>query len=79
MREHGVHPNIEFQAQVMGLLELHPEVEQTKPVFDYRNREDAMKEGLYKQFPYLKAKADEAEKSQAKKKAEDAVQEQKDK
>jgi len=70
MGRHGVNPNIEFQSRVRGLLELHPEVEQSKPVFDYRNREDEAKEELYKTFPYLKKKVDEAEK--AKKKVEEA-------
>lgn len=70
MGRHGVNPNIEFGARIEGLLVLHPEVEQTKPVFDYRNREDEVKEELYKEFPHLKKMADAAEK--AKKKAERA-------
>jgi len=64
MNKHGANPNIEFQSQVRGLLELHPEVEHTKSVFDYRNREDEMKEEMLREFPYLKKKADEVEKAQ---------------
>ena len=59
MNKHKIHPNAEVLVLLQGLIELHPGVEQTKPVFDYRNREDDMKEELLGAFPYLKKKEEE--------------------
>ena len=76
MEKHGIHPDVEVMALFRGLIELHPEVEQSKPVFEYRNREDEMKEELYKTFPYLKKKEEELEK--LRKKAEEKVKKDKE-
>jgi len=62
MANHKIHPDVEVMALFRGLVELHPEVEQTKPVFEYRNREDEMREELHKTFPYLKKREEELEK-----------------
>ena len=76
MANHGINPNAEVMALLRGLIEMHPEVQQSKPVFEYRNREDEMKEELYKTFPYLKKKEEELEK--LRKKVEEKVEKDKE-
>lgn len=56
MKKHNLSPNIETITLLRGLIELHPEVEQSKAVFDYRNRQDMAREELYKEFPGLEDK-----------------------
>lgn len=59
IKKHEVSPNNEMTALLRGLLELHPEVEQTKPVFDYRNKQDMAKEEVLTAFPRLREKEKE--------------------
>ena len=62
MQKHQVHPNLEFTTKIDAIIELHPEIEATKAMIDYRMREVQMKKELYKAFPYLKQKVVEENK-----------------
>ena len=74
--KHGMHPNTEVMALLRGLIELHPEVEQTNALFDYRVIVDDMKEELFESFPYLKKREEEMDK--LRKDAEEKVEEAKE-
>jgi len=54
--KHQIHPNAEFAAKISALLKLHPELESTKTMMDYRVREIALNKEVDAAFPYLKLK-----------------------
>ena len=54
--KHQIHPNAEFAARISALLKLHPELETTKTMMDYRAREIALNKEVDEAFPYLKLK-----------------------
>ena len=72
--KHQIHPNAEFAARISALIKLHPELESTKTMTDYRVREIALNKEVDEAFPYIeqqKQKAEEEAKAKAKKEEEE--------
>lgn len=68
VNKHRVHPNIEFTTKIEALIEIHPELEETKTMKKYRKREKTMNKELEELFPYLRGKAEEKRKKAEEKK-----------
>ena len=70
--KHQIHPNAEFAAKISALIKLHPELETTKMMMDYRVREIALNKEVDEAFPYLEQQKQKAEEeAKAKKEAEE--------